>query len=135
MDISNNKSVAEREDEGTVVHVKDVTGEPQYLDGKPVTIAVAGTYSSTYRKAVAANRDKWLKRRSQTLDGEHLDKQALETTVACIKGWDGFTAGESPFPFTKANALVLLEGAPWIREQVESAMGDHESFFKPASAN
>jgi hypothetical protein len=134
VDISNAKSVAEQEEEGTVVHVKDASGELAYNGDKPVTITVMGTYSTTYRKAVSSNRDKWLKRR-QTLDGDSLDKQAIETTAACVKSWDGFTSGTDPYPATKANVIALLENAPWIREQVETAMGDHQLFTpKPLAA-
>ncbi len=136
MDISTNKSVAEREEEGTLVHIKDAAGELAYYgENQPVTMIVAGTYSTTYRKAVASNRDKWLKRRTQQLDGDQLDQQSLETTAACIKGWDGFFSGETPVPLSKPNAVALLDNAPWIREQVEGAMNDHASFFpKPSAA-
>ncbi len=131
MDISNTKSVAEREEEGTVVDVKDATGEKQ----KGVTITVMGTYSSTYRRAVAANRDRILKQRRATVDGDQLEQQAIETAASCIKAWTGFTAGDKPYPLTKANAVALLTNAPWIREQVEEAMNDHASFFpKPSAA-
>jgi hypothetical protein len=137
MDISTNKSVAEREDEGVVIQLKDVTGEPQYFgdaeNSKPVTMTVAGTYSPTYRKAVAANRDKWLRQRSREMDGDQMDKQSLRTAAACIKGWDGLFSGGAPVPCTKDNVVALLDEAPWIREQVEAAMTDHASFFPKPS--
>lgn len=139
MEISGNKSVTEREDEGTVVHVRDASGEPAiYENGtgpKPVTITVAGTYSSKYRRAVDAQRDRMLKQRRASLSGEQLNRQQLELVAACVLSWEGFTAEDKPFPLTKDNAVLLLDNAPWIREQVEEAMGDHASFFQKASTN
>lgn len=134
MDISTNSlaSVEQREDEGTVVHIRDAAGEKQYQDDgtTPVTITVVGTYSKRYRRLAEANRDKMLKQRRTQLDGEQLDEQSLETVAGCILGWDGFTADGAPFPFTKANAVTLLKAAPWMREQVEAAMNDHAAFFR-----
>jgi hypothetical protein len=133
MDISTSKSVAEREDEGTIVHVRDEAGEKQYIGGdktKPVTILVAGTYSTTYRTAADASRDRMLKQRRNAIDGDQLSQQSLELTAACILAWDGFSAGDQPYPFTKKNAVALLQQAPWIREQVEAAMNDHASFLR-----
>jgi hypothetical protein len=126
------KSVEEREEAGTLVHLKDESGEKQYFDKNgvqaPVTIKVAGTYSKRYRRATDANRDRLLKRRS--IDGDQVNEQALATIAACIIEWDGLTAAGQPFPFSKENAMVLLDTCPWIREQVETAMNDHAVFSK-----
>ncbi len=130
MDIQTIDDVA-REDEGTLVMVKDAAGEEQ--DG--VTILVAGTYSTAYRKAVSAQRDRMLRQRRGNLTGEQLERQQLELVAACIIEWDGFTSNGQPFPLSKDNAITLLTRAPWIREQVEEAMSDHASYFtKPAAS-
>ena len=129
MEISTSKSVAEREEEGIVIDVRDASGEVE----PGVTITVVGTYSQTYRKAQNANRDKWLKQRR--MDGDALEERSLETTAKCIKAWTGFTSEGKPFPYTKENAIALLSGAPWIREQVEEAMNDHAGFFPKPSAS
>lgn len=117
------------EDEGTVVQIKDASGQPE--DG--VTITVAGSYSSQYRRTSSAQRDRMLKQRRTQLSGEQLERNQLELDAACIISWEGFTTGQAPYPLTKENAVALLTKAPWIREQVEEAMQDHASFFsKPA---
>jgi Mg-chelatase subunit ChlI len=132
MDISTSKAVASREDEGVEVHIADESGEKQYYGEKgdqPVTITVVGTYSARYRRAVEASRDKSIKRRS-AIDARTLDDQALETIAGCILDWRGFTNGTDVYPYTRANAVALLEACPWIREQVENAMSDHAAFFR-----
>lgn len=128
MDIGNSKSVADREEEGTEIEVRDVRGEVE----EGVTITVVGTYSTTYTRAQKRNRDKYFRQR---LDGDTLEKQSLETVARCIKSWKGFTSNGQEFPYTTDNAVLLLANAPWIREQVEGAMNDHASFFPTPSGN
>ena len=133
MDVSSNntQAIADQEDEGTEVHIRDANDEKQFFGPKndqPVTITVVGTYSSRYRRLVAANRDRAIKRRS--LDGDDLEQRSLDLVAGCIIAWDGFTAGSQPYPLTKANAVALLDACPWIREQVEAAMNNHALFFK-----
>jgi hypothetical protein len=132
MDISTSKDVSAREDEGTVVHVANEAGEKQYYgekNDKPVTITVAGTYSSRYRRASEAIRDKNMKR-SKRPDGQDVDANALEVQAACMIAWEGFENAGQPFPLTKQNAIAVLDQCPWIREQVDAAMFDHAAFFK-----
>lgn len=124
-ELSKTKDVAAREDEGTVVHLADENGEKMYTENVPDTITVAGTYSARYRRAQDANRDRLFKRRSAQLDGETVQRQGLEIIAACVLAWTGF--GMEP---TKANVVAVLESAPWIREQVEAAMNDHQLFSK-----
>lgn len=133
-DVAAAKAVAAQEDEGIVVPVKDERGEPQFVGDVPVTITVAGTYSSVYRRALDAQRDRLMKRRRAST-GDELQRQQLEIVAACILAWDGIMSGEKAFPLTKENAIVLLEAAPWIRADVEAAMDDHAGFFKPASSS
>jgi hypothetical protein len=76
-----------------------------------------------------------LKQRRTSLTGEGLNRQQLELVAASIIAWEGFTANGQPYQLTKENAIALLDKAPWIREQVEEAMGDHASFFPKPSTN
>jgi hypothetical protein len=136
-DVSAQKDVGQREEEGTLVPVKSVTGEVQY-DGegdatKPVTIRVVGTYSKTYRRASFALRERVRKFRT-TRTSEQQDQHAIELIADCLLGWEGITNGGQPFPFTRDNAIALLTNCPWVREDVEAAMGDHERFFSTSSA-
>lgn len=134
MEIGKSKDVAEREEQGTVVHVRDETGELQYYpegaseqDRKPVTITVIGTYSRTYRKARQRARDKNIKTVRNDLSAEGLEAQEIKIAAECIKEWEGFTSDGKPFEYSVKNAVLLLE-APYLYEQVFLAMNDHESF-------
>lgn len=137
LNISNTRTIAEREDEGTTVHVRGADSEQLYFqDGaerKPVTLLVAGTYSKIYRRTIDSQREKLLKQRRSSLSSEQIARQQLEAIAACILGWEGIFNGDQALPLNKENAITLLESAPWVREQVEEAMNDHAAFFTNSS--
>jgi len=128
MEIGHAKTVTDKEEEGTEVVVKDVTGEVE----EGVTITVVGTHSATYRKAADRASKKNFR---HGFDIDSARGQLLETTARCIKSWKGFTSNGQDYPYTTENAIALLTAAPWVREQVEAAMNNHALFFPPPSAD
>jgi len=134
LDITKAAEAAKVEDEGQVVHVRDRDGEPLYTDEQqPVTITVAGTYSGKYRQAANRQRDRLVKMRRAKLSGELIEQQQLELMAACVLDWHGFTVDGKPVPCNVENAKQLLASVPWVREQVEEAMNDHEGFSRSSS--
>lgn len=136
-DLSAAKPVAAKEDEGQTVHVHSELGEPLYYDGgKPVTMTVVGTYSSTYRRAEEALSNQRLKRRSRAaLTAGVIRAESRSVLAACVLAWDGFMDGGKPLACTKENVVRVLEAAPWIEDQVTAAMEDHAGFFSNSSAS
>lgn len=136
-DLGAAKQVAEREDEGQVVHVTGPDGEPAYyMDGderKPVTITVAGSYSKTYRRAEEGQRRRNLKRRSTKVTPAQLDRNRRELIASCVLDWQGFFEAGRPLPCTKENVMRVLSAAKWIQYDVEAAMEDHAAFFDGSS--
>jgi len=132
MDITTVGTVAE--DEGTLVHLKDVAGELLF-DGEgeaqtPVTIRVAGTYSKRYRTAQKKLKERNIRaaRRNEDFDADKLDDGTVELEVACIMEWS-FTSGGQPFPITAGNWKALVAKQPQWQDQVSTAMTDHARFF------
>jgi len=126
--------VASKQDEGTRVVLRDQLGEAftyANAEGQTVemTALVAGSLSSTYRKAEADVRNAMLKRgRSLVLNNEALERQALSVIAACVLEWD-LREGDKAIPCTKENVIQLLTAAPWIRGDVEAAMNDAARFL------
>jgi len=63
------------------------------------------------------------------------DERGLELLVLCTQSWR--TGDEAVISFkgenltcTVANVKKLYEGLPWIRKQVDEAIGDLENFLK-----
>ncbi len=133
-------NVAATEDEGQILEIHDHRGAPLTFtapDGteKPVTVRVAGTYSKVYRRAQEMLRERQIRQRRAKLTGEAVTRQSVELVAACILGWDGFFNAGQPLAYERENVIEVLTRAPWIREQVEEAMVDHEGFFTSSSSS
>jgi hypothetical protein len=137
-DITAAKPVTALEDEGQTIEIRDINGEPMtWKDDAgteyPVTVTVAGSYSTRYRRAQEAQVTRAMKRRNPNLTGEALGKQRLEVEAACVLAWSGFFSKGKPWPCERENVITVLEAAPWIREQIAAAIEDHAGFFKGSS--
>lgn len=132
-DLQTAAPIAEQEDQGLVVQIRDAFGNPlTFTDDAgehPVTMTVAGTYSNRYRRAREAQTTRQLKRRSTNLTGDLVNSQRIGVVADCVLAWSGFMSGGKPLACDKEHVFQVLKHAPWILEQVESAMEDHEAFF------
>jgi len=130
--------VADLEDAGAVVHLRDLDDELMYykLDNddeeEPVTITVAGSYSKKYKRAQNAQTTKAMKgaRRGTRVTGEALQEQLRDLASTCVLAWDGFFDKGEPMACERDNVVKVFERAPWILEQVQAAQVDHASFFR-----
>ena len=125
--------VAAKQDKGTTVVFRDELGEAFTFKNEAgelqdVTVLVAGTLSSRYRKAESAQRDRMLKRRTMTLTDETLQKNQLDLISACVLEWNLHVDGK-PVPCTKENVAQVLMSAPWLRNDLEAAMSDAARFL------
>jgi hypothetical protein len=130
------------EDAGQDIPIHDRRGEPMFFtpagatDPVPLTIRVAGTYSKRYRRHIEGVRLRGAKQRSASLTADQLTQENLEAAAVCCVDWcAAFQLDGKPAACTRENAVKLLGRAPWIREQVEAAMGDHARFFKSGSSS
>jgi hypothetical protein len=64
-----------------------------------------------------------------------LEEMNAELLVACVVGWDGFTVGGEPLPFSKEKATEILSNPElsFIREQVERFTSKSAHFFRKRS--
>jgi hypothetical protein len=141
--VSQQKSEASLEDEGRPVpiHTRDEKPATYVKDGKelPVTITIVGSYSDRYRRKYNAQRKQMLAAR-RTEVSDKVDPLQVELVAHCIKSWEGLEDHDAsgnvvPFPFTEANAIALLTACPWVRQELEVAMGDHAGFSKSSSSS
>jgi hypothetical protein len=126
-DIQAERAATAVEDEGTVVVILDREGKPYGTDEAPVTITVAGRYSSRYRRAEAAINRRPVKHKKATHE-TYLD-EAKEKVIACTISWTGFLPAE----MTRENLTALYEGCPWVLDQVAEAMNDSANFSRAGS--
>lgn len=132
--------VEKMEDKGIEVELLDLNGEWITYKGdngtvENVTMKVVGTYSQRYRRAQETQTTKTLRKRSSSNLGRDLGERRVELVASCVLSWNGFFHKGTPIAFGRNNVIKVLEAAPWIREQLENAMENHEAFLKGNSSN
>lgn len=102
-------------------------------DGNPVVFSVMGMDSSAYRNK---QREIQNRRMAKMMKGKNnnpmlSDADACELLAACTKGWsDNLELNGEVLKFSEKAALKLYMDYHWIREQVDSFIGDRENFYK-----
>ena len=107
--------------------VHPVTGK-----GLGIFISVLGNDSDTYRHAVEVRAQRTLrksKKQRQQISLEEAENQAIEILAACTIGWTGLVENGKEIPFSESNARALYKKYPWMKDQVDAAIGDRALFL------
>ena len=69
------------------------------------------------------------KSKNKTVTMEAVDAAAMDLLVGITLGWEGVTWSGAEMEFTEANVRTLYSEFPFIKEQVDSFVGDRGNFF------
>lgn len=100
-----------------------------------IAITVLGKDSDEFQKISRQQSKKRMDRmskggfRNQAISPEEIEQDSLNLLAACTKSWTGVVLEGQPLPCTKENAIMLYERFPWIKEQVDQAIGDRANFI------
>jgi len=109
-----------------------------------IFISVHGSDSETFRKIQRKNVNKRLEmqsksfRKKQTLTAEELEAEGLDTLIACTDSWKTGDRNEIEFnegewlQCTPENVRKIYTALPWLKEQIDSAIGDRSNFLQSA---
>ena len=102
-------------------------------DGSEMTITVHGPYSAKYKSISHNQQNRRLMKAQRTggklnLTAEEIESSATDLLVKCVDGWNITLSGEKP-ECTEAKVRELFETLPWVREQVDAAIGDAQAFL------
>ena len=102
-------------------------------DGSEMTITVHGPYSKKYKSIAHAQQNRRLQKAQRTggklnLSAEEIEAAALDLLIKCVDGWNITLGGEQP-DCTEAKVREVFTELPWVREQVDSALGDAQAFL------
>ena len=102
-----------------------------------ITISVLGKDSDLFQK-VSRNQNK--KRMAKMQKGgfrnttsipiEQVESDGVDLLAACTTGWTGVVIDKKEIEFSKDNAVMVYERFPWIKEQIDTAIGDRANFIK-----
>jgi hypothetical protein len=122
---------SDRSEQGAVLTLRHpVTNEN--LEGWNITLV--GKDSATFQRVNQKFVDKQLadassNRGKPKVKSADLQRQNIDTLVACTKGWEGLILNGQPFAFSDENARKLYTENAWIKEQAESFIEDRANFL------
>jgi hypothetical protein len=106
-------------------------------DGTPMTVTVHGPYSERYKTVL---RDQQQRRMTDmtraaartNMTPEEIDAFAQELMTRCIEDWSLTLEGDDKLPFSAEAATTVLAEFPWLRDQINAAIGDVAGFLEPS---
>ena len=121
----------------TVVHLTHpATGDKLFLDPvektQPMTITVASSASREYRQAVTAMNNRALnaQKRGKKVGAEDQREEGIELlTAVCRSAQNLILNGAAVKTEADFRAVLSNDSYSWIKNQVDSALGDVELFI------
>lgn len=102
-----------------------------------ITIHVLGKDSDEFIKVSRAQSKKRLAkmtksgfRNTSPVPVEEVEQDGIALLAACTKSWVGVIVEGKAVECSVENAKMIYERFPWIREQVDTAIGDRANFIK-----
>jgi len=104
-------------------------------DGSEMTVTVHGPYSSKYKAISHQQQNRRLQKAQRTggklnMTAEEIEASGLDLLVKCVEDWNITLGGDKP-ACTESKVREVFTELPWLREQIDSAIGDTQSFLAP----
>jgi len=102
-----------------------------------ITINVLGKDSDEFQKVSWAQQKKRMAKmtkggfrvQSLTPAPEEVEQDGLKLLAKCTRSWSGVVIDSKDVEFSTDNAVMVYERFPWIKEQVDTAIGDRANFI------
>lgn len=102
-----------------------------------IVIRVLGKDSDEFNKITRAQNKKRMAKMSKggfragSIPPEEFERDGIELLAACTLSWSGVVIDGEEVKCSKESAAELYERFPWIKEQIDTAIGDRANFIKP----
>jgi hypothetical protein len=98
-----------------------------------IHIGLLGKDSDKFRQVQAQQGRKRTQKLQKTgfrigIGADEIEQDAIELLASVTTGWRNMVMGGKEVPFSYENAVVIYTKYPWIREQVDAAVGDRSRF-------
>lgn len=108
--------------------------DPRTRRGTGIFITVASKDSDRYKKKLREQINRRFKQMGRRIavqmTAEENEAEALELLVVVTTAWRGVVYKGTELELSEANARMLYENVPVIREQVEDAINDRGNFMR-----
>jgi hypothetical protein len=100
-----------------------------------ITITLLGKDSDEFQRVSRAQSKRRIEKTRRGMRGpvvtqEEVDQDGIELLAACTTGWTGVVMSGKEVPFSRSEAEKLYREFPWMREQIDVAIGDRSNFIK-----
>lgn len=106
-----------------------ITDEPlENAKGQPMMVEIYGKHTSVYKNAI----NKLLKssqKNKKSADLQDAQKRGLDLLCDCVAGFKNLEIETENGPLDPNDVRGVLEGAFWIKDQIDSAIVDLENFI------
>lgn len=110
-------------------------------------ITVLGQDSDKFKELVGAQNQERVKKltkggqfRAKVATLKEIESNSIQILAGCTTGWENVCEGKDqetkaplPLPFSLENAVSLYTKYPWIKEQVDEAIGNRANFMPSSS--
>lgn len=101
-----------------------------------ITINVLGKDSDAFQKVSRGQNKKRMAKMSKggfrntaPVPVEEIESDGVLLLAACTTRWSGIVIDKKEIEFSTDNAVMIYERFPWIKEQVDTAIGDRANFI------
>jgi len=103
-----------------------------------IVINVLGKDSDEFQKISRAQNKRFMAKMTKggfrasnfTRAPEEIERDSIELLAKCTKSWSGVVIEGKEIEFNYDNAVMVYERFPWLKEQVDIAIGDRANFIK-----
>jgi hypothetical protein len=122
-----------------LLHPRDGTPIPG-PGGKPLSITLHGPYSERYKAVLRKQQQRRMQDMSRgagrgalTVTIEEIEQNSDEIVKACLDGWNISFEGDEVLPMTPENIDAVFKAHPWVRDQIDRALGNVADFLAPST--
>lgn len=105
-------------------------------DSTPMTITVHGPYSERYKNVIREQQQRRMNDMTRG-DGGNMTPEEVEALsndllLRCVEDWHLTLEGDTTLPYTPDAVEGVMTEFPWLRDQVNTAMGNVAGFLEPS---
>lgn len=131
------RDVGKVKDTTTVTIYHPATSKPLLnADKTAMTVVLHGPYSARYKGVLREQQQRRLadspRAGRMTLDADEIESMSSDLLLQCIESWDITLEGDKKLPaYTQDAGMKILAEFPWLRDQLQAAMGNVADFLEP----
>jgi hypothetical protein len=100
-------------------------------NGQPITITLMGADSEKAKKRQRMEINKRLKNgRNSKITAEEMEENGVNLLALCTLSWSGIKLDGRLLECSTENAAMVYQRSPWLKEQVDTFVGDRSNFLK-----